>query len=58
MVWGLLGYGATFVAIGGAAALTSLLTASSTPPEGNGTVDAIVPLVRHAARRVRGARAS
>jgi hypothetical protein len=45
-VWGFIGYGATFVAIAAAAASASLLAGDAVAPAGNGTVDAIVPLVR------------
>ncbi len=45
-MWGFIGYGATFVAIAAAAATASLLAGDAAAPAGNGTVDAIVPLVR------------
>lgn len=58
-VWGLLGYGATFVAIGTAAGAAALFEQASTAPAGgagNGTVDAILPLVRRRARSAAAAR--
>ena len=45
LVWGLLSYGAAFVAIAVAAGVASLFE-SGAPPSGNGTVDIIAPLVR------------
>ena len=48
--WGLLSYGAAFVAIAAAAGVASLFE-SGAPPSGNGTVDVIAPLVRFASSR-------
>jgi hypothetical protein len=50
VVWGLLGYGATFLAIATAAGAAALLDGGggAASPAGNGTVDAILPLVRRA----------
>ena len=50
LVWGLLSYGAAFVAIAVAAGVVSLFETGA-PPSGNGTVDVIAPLVRFAVLR-------